>query len=517
MRISRLTLGVLALFGCMSEYSLTAQPGPTPATQASPSQTPAQTTTPTLRVYVNRVVLDVVVKDAKGNPVTGLTRSDFNVTDAKEPQTLTNFDTSAAHLVNPDLDINSTAELDKLAPDAPVNIILLDEFNTLFEDEAFARYSLKKYFEKQPDKLTTPTMLLAVGIDQFNVLSDYTEDKQAILSALDHHLAQNPWRNNGRSWAPERLATAFGTLERVAEATIGHPGHKNMIWIGRGFPTINFVNGGIDGQQRVNNYVQRCVNMLRDARVTLYAVDPAGLVVNPAARYGNWAASQDPFGGNYDFSRLAEATGGKALYGRNDVDAEIGNSARDGVNFYTLTYRPTTGTMDAQKFRKIEVTVDRPGLTATTRVGYYVAMGPGRVNPTNPSRQLAFDLNSAATSTMAYDAVPIAVTQDPTDRDSFQLHIEPKGLAWTFATDTEPRHANFIFVTTTFDKKGKLLKEVAKAIKVDAPMTVPPRGRIDRPVNIMVKVDHDPKAVRVRFVVRITQTGREGSADVTLQ
>ena len=53
-----------------------------------------------------------------------------------------------------------------MAPDAPVNIILLDEFNTLFEDEAFARYSLKKYLEKQPDKLTTPTMLLAVGIDQ---------------------------------------------------------------------------------------------------------------------------------------------------------------------------------------------------------------------------------------------------------------------------------------------------------------------------------------------------------------
>jgi VWFA-related protein len=517
MRISGLRIGVLASLGCVSAQLLSAQPGTSPATQPAPSQTSAQTTTPTLRVYVNRVVLDVVVTDQKGNLVTGLTKDDFKVTDAKEPQTVTNFDIAAAHLVNPDAIINSTADLDRLAPDAPVNIILLDEFNTLFEDEAFARYSLKKYLEKQPDKLTTPTMLLAVGIDQFTVLNDYTEDKQAILSALDHHLAQNPWRNNGRSWVPERLATAFGTLERVAEATIGHPGHKNMIWIGRGFPTVNFVNAPVDVERRVNNYVQRCVNMLRDARVTLYAVDPAGLMVDPAAKYGNWAASQDPFGGNYDFSRLAEATGGKSLYGRNDVDAEIGNSARDGVNFYTLTYRPTTGTMDPQKFRKIEVAVDRPGLTATTRVGYYVAMGPGRVNPTNPSRQLAFDLTSAATSTMAYDAVPITVTQDPSDRDSYQLRIEPKGLFWTFATDTEPRHANFIFVTTTFDKKGKVLKEVAKTAKVDAPATVPPRGRIERPVNLLVKVDHDPKAVRVRFVVRITQTGREGTADVTLQ
>jgi VWFA-related protein len=467
-------------------------------------------------VYVTRVVLDVVVTDAKGQVVTGLTRDDFKVTDAGELQTLTNFDTSAVHIAKPDVTINSTADLDRLAPDAPVNIILLDEFNTLFEDMAFARYSLKKYLEKQPDKLTVPTMLLAVGIDKFDVLNDYTQDKQTILDALDHHFVAYPWRAQGNSWAPERLGTAFGTLERVAEATVGHPGHKNMIWIGRGFPSINLANVPVDSQHRVESYVQQCVNMLRDARVTLYAVDPAGLVVNPAEKYGNEAAFLDPFGGNYNFAKLARATGGLSLYGRNDVDAQIGASARDGENFYTLTYRPTTGAMDPQKFRKIAVNLDRPGLTATTRLGYYVAMGPARVNPTNPSRQLAFDLNSAATSKMDYDAVPLTVTRDPKDPDTFLVHIDAKGLVWTFATDTEPRHANFVIVATTFDKKDKVLKEDAKVAKVPAPAGVPPRGRIEVPIIAPVKVEHNAKAVRVRFVVRITQTGREGTADVTL-
>jgi hypothetical protein len=173
--------------------------------------------------------------------------------------------------------------------------------------------------------------------------------------------------------------------------------------------------------------------------------------------------------------------------------------------------------MDPQKFRKISVTLDRPGLTATTRLGYYVAAGPARVNPTNPSRQLAFDLNSAATSTMVYDAVPLTLTQDPTDHDSFKLRIEAKGLVWTYATDTEPRHANFVIVMTTFDKKGKVVKEIAKVAKIDAPADVPPRGRIEVPIVVPVKLDHDSKAVRVRFVVRIVQTGREGTADATLQ
>jgi VWFA-related protein len=482
--------------------------------QAPPPATPG---VPTMRVYVTRVVLDVVVTDAKGDVVPGLSRDDFKVTDAGEPQTVTNFDISADHMVKPEVTINSTADLDRLAPDAPVNIILLDEFNTLFEDEAFARYSLKKYLEKQPDKLATPTMLLAVGIDKFMVLNDYTQDKQAILNSLDHHFAAYPWRNQGVSWMPERLATAFGTLERIAEATVGHPGHKNMIWIGRGFPSINMSAIPVDSQNRVNSYVQLCVNMLRDARVTLYAVDPAGLVVNPVEKYGNEAAWLDPFGGNYEFSKLARATGGMSIYGRNDVDAEIGTSARNGQNFYTLTYRPTTGGMDPQKFRKIVVTVDRPGLRATTREGYYVAMGPARVNPTSPSRQLVFDLQSAANSTMTYDAVPLTLIPDPTDHDSFKVRIEAKGLVWTFATDTEPRHANFVIVTTTFDKKGKVLKEFARIARVDASRTVPPKGRIELPVTVPVKLDHDPKAVRVRFVVRVVQTGREGTADAALQ
>jgi len=507
----------IMVVGCLSAYAFAQPPqskeGPQSSQALQQSATPNTTTSPapTVRVYVTRVVLDVVVTDKKGNIVTGLTKDDFQVTDAQEPQTITNFDTSTVHMANPDVTINSTADLDRLAPEAPVNIILLDEFNTLFEDEAFARYSLKKYLEKQPDKLTTPTMLLAVGIDKFTVLTDYTQNKQAILKALDHHFAGNPWRNQSISWAPERLSTAFITLERVAEATVGHPGHKNMIWIGRGFPNLG--NIPIDTSNRVESYVQQCVNMLRDARVTLYAVDPAGLMMDPGGTYGD----DDPFGGNYDFSKLARATGGKSIYGRNDVDAEIGTSARDGENFYTLTYRPTTGGMDPEKFRKIKVTVDRPGLTATTRLGYYVAAGPARVNPLNPSRQLMFDLVSAATSRMTYDAVPLTVTQDPKDHDSFMLRIEPKGLVWTVATDTEPRHANFVIMTMTFDKKGKALKEIAKVDKIDAPSTVPPRGNIQQPVIVPVTLDHNPKAVRVRFVVRITQTGREGTADATLQ
>ena len=168
-----------------------------------------------------------------------------------------------------------------MAPRAPVDIILLDEFNTRFEDMAFARYSLKKFLDKQPDKLPAPTMLIAVDLQHFTVLRDYTQNKDELIKALDHHFVAYPWQVHQGAWVSERYATAFITLRRVAQAVIGHPGHKNMVWIGRGFPPLHFDRVAIDSANRIESAVQDCVNVLRDARVTLYTIDPAGCTSGP--------------------------------------------------------------------------------------------------------------------------------------------------------------------------------------------------------------------------------------------
>jgi len=280
-----------------------AQPAqPQPAAQTPPTQTAAPAQAPggaqpvknpdgtyTIHVTSRLVVLDMVVVDAKGKVVKDLTKDEFKVEEAGQPQTVLNFEETGKHIPAPELAIESTADLDRLAPRAPVDIILLDEFNTRFEDMAFARYSLKKYLEKQPAKLITPTMLIAVDLEHFTVLRDYTQNKDEVISALDHHFAANPWRVHQGAWVGERYATAFVTMRRVAQAVTGHPGHKNMIWIGRGFPTARFDKWPIDTENRINNAVQDCVNVLRDARVTLYTIDPAGIQVGT----GNYGGERD--------------------------------------------------------------------------------------------------------------------------------------------------------------------------------------------------------------------------------
>jgi VWFA-related protein len=519
----------ILLFSTAAPSTFAQQPAPTQSQQppsaqsATPSPSPQSATEParnadgtfTIRRNARIVILDMVVTDAKGNVVTNLKRDDFRVTEMNEPQTILNFESAGAHSVTSDASIDSTNALDTLAPNAPVNIILLDEFNTRFEDMAFARYSLKKFLDRQPGKLGTPTMLVAVSLQNFTVLHDYTQNKDDLIQSLNHHFAAYPWQAHQFSWLAERYATAFLTLRRVAEATIGHPGHKNMIWIGRGFPNLDMSQFPLDTEQRVNNAVQECVNVLRDARITLYTIDPAGLKVDQQA-YGYDASLTDPFGGNYQFAKLATATGGRSLYGRNDVDAEIGTAIRDGSSFYSLTYRPTDDSRDPQKFRRIKVTVDRPGLTVTTRQGYYMQYAPEKTNPVNPSKRLIADLISADSSTMVYDGAPINVRRTADKPDFFTIHVEAKGLVWSYATDTTPRTAEVILVASTFDKKNKQLKRDAKTIRATATGEVAPTGRLERGLDIHYLLEPNAKAARVRFVVRVAATGRIGTADVDL-
>jgi VWFA-related protein len=516
MKTARLVALVLVPL-CTTVLSSPAQTGQpaSPHSQTSSTPGPDDNGTYTFHSNVPLVVLDIVVTDPHGVPVTNLTRADFHIQENKEPQTVLTFEQAGARVPNPDVNIDSTADLDRAAPQAPVQIIVLDEFNTRFEDMAFARYSLKKFLQKQPGKLSTPTMLIAVDLRHFTVLHDYTQNKDEIMNALNHHFVAYPWQVHQGAWIAERYATAFVTLNRVAQAVMGHPGHKNMIWIGRGFPPYNLANAPIDTSNRLNNAVQDCVNILRDARVTLYTVDPAGVSSDPG-KYGQDAADNDPLGGNYQFAELARATGGTALFGRNDVDAEINSAIQDGSSFYTLTYRPGNSSTDPARFRKINVDLGRPGLRVLTRQGYFLRYGQERVDPLKPSRRLVADLVAADSSNMAYDGVPFTVTPASADPTVFDIHLDSKGLVWSPAIDGETRHADFIMIVSTFDKKGIELHRDARTFKIGATGDVPAVGPLDRSVNIKYHILSDSKAVRARFTVRVTPSGRIGTQDTAI-
>jgi VWFA-related protein len=82
-----------------------------------------------VHVYTRIVVLDVVVTDAKGQPVTDLNRNDFTVVEDNQPQRIRSFDPPAMHALPPGEIVHSTGDLVHIG-NAPVNILVLDELNT---------------------------------------------------------------------------------------------------------------------------------------------------------------------------------------------------------------------------------------------------------------------------------------------------------------------------------------------------------------------------------------------------
>ena len=67
---------------------------------------------------------------------------------------------------------------------------------------------------------------------------------------------------------------------------------------------------------------------------------------------------------------LALQSGGRVLNSNNDVAGEIATAASDADAFYVVRIASAPAE-HPNEFRSISVKVDKPGLTARTRTGYY--------------------------------------------------------------------------------------------------------------------------------------------------
>jgi len=486
--------------------------------QETKTEATSQGTT-TIQVQSRLVVLDVVVTGKGGQIRNDLKQGDFRIAEDGVPQTILHFEPPADHELPAGPSIQSTSELEKRAPQAPVTVVVLDELNTRFQDMAYARYALKKYLNAQPGQLQAPTMLVAVSSNRLQVLKDYTQDRGSILSALDHHLTAYPWSLEMGVSRIQQLALSLGALEQVAQATAGHPGHKNLLWVGHGFPGIDLSGPELDQNSidGITNAVQQGLNMLRDSRITLYTIDPTemspSIVVrtddnSPFGELGD-ADAPDPFLSDVQFTALAAATGGKAFYSRNDVDKEIGESARDGVNYYTITYRPTSESDVERTYRRIRISLAEPGLHAGSRDGYYTR---NEIAQKNNTVRGAYDIDSATENTLVYTGLKVESIAKPNAPGIYLIGIPQQDLAWTDDGDSQTAHAKL--VAAVFDPKGKILSRISQNLTERRPLNdSASRSSLAR---VEVSVPLDPGASRIRFVVWEGTSGHIGTSDLRI-
>ncbi len=159
-----------------------------------------QSDAPVIRVDVRRVLVPVIVTDAKGHPVNGLKASDFHLFEDQVEQPIASFTAAASAAPEAVAAAGERPVVSNSTTTAPDHtfVICIDALHSAFADSARTRDALTHLFEKEK-AAGSKYVLLSIG-RQLRVLQSATTDPAAILARL---------RNPG-------VASAFGGGDAAA-------------------------------------------------------------------------------------------------------------------------------------------------------------------------------------------------------------------------------------------------------------------------------------------------------------
>ncbi|HEY4354789.1 MAG TPA: VWA domain-containing protein [Acidobacteriaceae bacterium] len=510
---------------CLSPYCL-AQAAPAPEAQLPH--------TATLTVNARLVVLDVVVTGKDGKPVSGLTRDDFQVFEDGKQQSIRSFESPAVHHLPADSVTAGISQVFDPAQPAsfgqtPVTILVLDQINTHFADSAFARRELHNYLASRPALLSQPTEILSVTDNAFGMVHGYTRDRDALLKALDAAPTKYAWKLelNGRTeYGPlERLDQSLRALEQIAQNSARVPGRKNVVWVGGGFPTVDPTLLKSKDLTEVRETIRHVTDVLLDTRVTMYAVDPSSTAAGMTeitdetqqafadAAGDGLAGPNASFGVSEDFDGLGPATGGRVVRGLNNVTAQIASAVGLGTEFYTIGYAPSSDNELEGRFRKIKVVCLKPGLTATTRQGYFNE----RTQREASGAAISYDLSTAAESSIPLTGLHVTVELNRSinaPANAYVVHVSAADLTWTPRGDGASS-ANVEVLAVSLSSKAKMIGHTLHGMVANAKPGVNLRDSTKN-ADFDFHVEPVAKTAVLRFVVRDAATGRMGSVDLPL-
>jgi VWFA-related protein len=143
-----------------------------------------QSDAPVIHVDVRRVLVPVIVTDAKGRPVNGLKATDFHLFEDEVEQPIASF-TAAASAAPEEVaagGAHPAASGATATPPSHTFVICIDALDSAFADSARTRDALTRLFDKEKTA-GSQFVLLSIG-RQLRVLQPATSDPAAILARL---------------------------------------------------------------------------------------------------------------------------------------------------------------------------------------------------------------------------------------------------------------------------------------------------------------------------------------------
>lgn len=526
----------------------------------------AQQTPPVFRSATSIVSVDVIVRDASGNIVKGLTAADFTVLEDGKPQKIETFtfqqiadtpsDTSApTPALLADLETKVREDLQRATgtaaatPAGPMPastfagrrlmVLLFDVSSMEPEDVQRAVDSATDYVDKQ---MTAADLVSVVTIGtDITVLTDFTSVKDEVHGALST-LAYT----EGTATPPPAVTTAetdetATTTETTTTDETGFDAFNNDVRL-RALKTIAETLGPIEQKKAIvyfsagmarsgdDNQVElrAAINASVRGNVAIYPIDSRGLqAIAPGGdasrgsrggvglfsgqavrqQFQQLTASQD------SLTTLAADTGGRAFTDSNDFGEAFTRAQRDLSAYYLIGYGSTNTTKDG-RFRKIEVKVSRRNTRIEARNGYYAERDFAHTNRQDREGTLDEQLNAAVSLT----DLPLVVGTGWFRQDATRFYV-PIALAVP-GSAVPPPVAPATTTKVSFDVRGVVRDEQGRTVgRIKDTLDVPTgdggslAGRL---VLYQSGVTLPPGRFSVKVVVRENSAGTIGSFEAPI-
>ncbi len=324
----------------------------------------AQQPNPSSHPSPDFIYLDVVVTPKNGSPVSGLQAQDFTLLDNKVPVPINSFQAVAA------------------AQPAVECIVVIDDVNTGLENVAYERSEIDKFLLADGGHLAFPAALAFLTDSGIQLQDGFSKDGKVLSASLHQHSTglHTISRASGIYGAVERFQISLDSLLALANREASRPGRKFILWISPGWPLLSGpgVEQQMDDKQRrqIFSDVVQLSTLLRQGRVTLYSIDPLG-TSDFAGRAFYWQSyvkgvkgPNQADWGDVALQVLAVQSGGLALNISNDIYAALKKCTEDAQSYYELSFAPPLEHKPSE-YHQLEIRIDKSGLTARTRLGYY--------------------------------------------------------------------------------------------------------------------------------------------------
>jgi VWFA-related protein len=360
-------------------------------------QPPVRPTKPlSHEVSVALKLIQVVVMDKNGNPVTDLKKEDFSLTDGGRAMKLTEFEKHDLKLTVP-ADKSGPDKTAETPPAAPIllnrKIIFLFDFSTgdyqgvrkaaeaalHFVDTKLVpgdevgviTLSFTRGFQV-PELLTTDHKKIRAIIKSFGLrdgagsaldITEKTGDQVAAGAApdarKDNPLSMDHSRPIQMGNRRQIIVSYFDRMEGLAQALRYIPGKKNLILFSGGITTGQLPSGNAaDVDSDLRHRLTKINNEFATSDIAVYAIYTSEMTA--ALDMKTPAAS---------LIEMAETTGGKYFgYVQNYAEHFEKIQTLTG-SFYVLGY-PLNETRDGA-YHKVKVSVNRPGCKVRAQSGYF--------------------------------------------------------------------------------------------------------------------------------------------------